>query len=284
MAIVHLKTLIPFLENIGAAPIWRLSQNFLVEANILDKIGRTASIQENSLVIDIGPGPGAFTEWLLEKKMRVVAVELDKKFAEALERFKCSALEVFHEDFLKFPLEKALKERLKEGEKGHVIANIPYHITTPILERLLPQEELIGSITLIVQKEMADRARALAGEEAYGSFSIFLQFYAEIKEVFTVSRENFYPKPKVDSAVIHLKLKKPDPRIDSEKFFQMTRRGFNQRRKMLKVSLKELYAQDLIEKSLSALGLDPKARPEELSLTHFIDFFLLLTADKDRNK
>jgi len=200
---------------------------------------------------------------MLEKGARVIAVEKDRKFAELLHRFDNTKLQIFEEDFLTFALDK----HLQEGTK--VIANLPYHLTTPILERLLPLFPLISSLTLMVQAEVGQRICASKGSKIYGSLSLFVQYYAEAHYGGKVSANCFYPKPNVDSAVIHLKLK-PRPARDNTLFFTIMRTAFQQRRKMLRASLSELFPKPRIEQVLRMHGINPQARPEQLSLEEFL--------------
>jgi len=252
-----------FLHEIGAFPKKGLSQNFLIDGNIVRKIVKTAGVEKNDTVVEIGPGPGALTAALLEAGATVLAVEKDQKFAEALKRLQTSdgRLAIYHEDFLEFDLSAVPK-------KSKVAANLPYHITTPILSRLVPLYDTLDSITVMVQKEVAGRMCAKAGGEEYGSLSIFLQFYCDIVYGFTVEPSCFYPRPKVRSSVVKLTLKKPPEVSSQERFFLMMRTAFQMRRKMLRASLKELYPD--IE---AVIGEESKKRPEELSLDDFLRLF-----------
>jgi 16S rRNA (adenine1518-N6/adenine1519-N6)-dimethyltransferase len=251
------------LYEIGAFPKKGLSQNFLIDGNIVRKIVKTAGVEKNNPVLEIGPGPGALTEALLEAGASVIAVEKDAKFAEALKRLQSpdNHLTIYQEDFLKFDLSTIPKNT-------KVVANLPYHITTPILSRLIPLYNTFTSITVMVQKEVASRMCAKAGEKEYGSLSLFLQFYCNITYGFTVEPTCFYPRPKVRSSVVKLTLKKPPDVSSEERFFLMMRTAFQMRRKMLLVSLKELYPE--IE---TVIGEESKKRPEELSLDDFLRFF-----------
>lgn len=253
------------LEQLGTKAKKNLSQNFLIDGNIVRKILAAASVQANDLVIEIGPGPGALTEALLQAGAHVLAIEKDPVFASALSRLQTAdgRLEVVTEDVLNFPFAAHLQG--KTGVK--VVANLPYHITTPILERLISLHENMESLTLMVQKEVAERFTAKKNTPEYGSLTIFLQVYSTARYCFTVEPTCFYPKPKVRSAVVHFTLKAPQGL--AEDFFRLTRTAFQKRRKMLRSSLRELHPPEIIEQALTAQGLNPEARPEDLSLDEF---------------
>lgn len=277
MPIYKPSELLDFLRSIGTNPKKALSQNFLIDGNIIRKIVKSANVNPGDVVLEIGPGPGSLTEALLEAKAHVIAVEKDKLLAKELERLKSSdrQLDVYSEDILEFPLESILKD-LKPNQKIKVIANLPYNITTPIIAKLIPLSHLISSLTLMVQLEVARRFTALPNTAMYGSFTVFLNFYSNPEFSFTVSKNCFYPVPKVESAIVTLHLKEKEKVSDSEAFFKMTRRSFEQRRKMLRASLKDLYPSEQVTEALVTLGLNPLSRPEELSLKDFIALFELL--------
>lgn len=268
-----------FLAEHGLAAKKSASQNFLIDANIVRKILTEAQIANNDLVLEIGPGPGALTESLLETGCEVIAVEKDAKLASFLKRFPGSEkLSVICADFLEFPLQKYMKNVLSQGNKAKVVANLPYHITTPILETLIPHHDLFSDLIIMVQKEVADRFVAQKGTKDYSSFTLFLQFFAKISYCFTVEPSCFHPRPSIQSAVVHLKLRPPPPVTNPDSFFIMLRTAFSQRRKMMRASLKKLYDSSLIERSLSQLGKNPLLRPEELSLDEFIKLYEILSS------
>lgn len=254
-----------FLQELGISAKKSLSQNFLIDGNILEKICRLAEVQLGDHILEIGPGPGALTEALLKKGALVTAVEKDKTFAKVLNRLG-NHLVVIEEDFLTIDLESLLKS----SQKFKVVANLPYQITTPILSKLVPCHHLISSIVVMVQKEVATRFVALPNTADYSSFTLFLQFYGNTTYGFTVGPNCFYPPPKVHSAVVKIDLK-PCPNISTDRFFQMTRMAFQQRRKMLRVSLKKNYP--YIEEALMKLDLGLTCRPEQLSLEQFISLY-----------
>lgn len=265
----------PFLEKLGVHPKKSLSQNFLIDGNILKKIALTANLQPEDVVVEVGPGPGSLTEELLKNGAHVIAIEKDTVFANALERLKNekNLLDIYCDDILQFQLEKTLTPYLPEGKKAKVIANLPYHLTTPIIIKFVEQQHLFSSLVLMVQEEVARRFTAKQKTSEYGSFTVFLNFYTNPKYAFTVSKKCFYPSPKVNSAIVVLELKKPPYVSNKDAFFEMTRTAFKQRRKMLRSSLRDLYQPKVIEACLSQIGQNPLARPEELSLEEFLKFF-----------
>ena len=260
-----------FLTGLGIAPRKALSQNFLIDGNILRKIIVASKVQAGDIVLEIGPGPGSLTEMLLDKGAKVIAVEKDEVLAKALERLKTPErnLEIHCQDIMKFPFEKFLKK----GDRAKVIANLPYHLTTPILASLVPQIDLFSSLTVMVQEEVGRRFVAHPDTSEYGSFSVFLNFYTKPHYDFTVSRKCFYPAPKVESAVVTLELH-PSPEVkDVTAFFKMTRTSFEHRRKMLRASLRDLYSPEAVTEALEYIGCNPLARPEVLSLEDFLKLF-----------
>jgi 16S rRNA (adenine1518-N6/adenine1519-N6)-dimethyltransferase len=265
-----------FLKEQGLHAKKRLSQNFLIDGNIIQKIVNSANIDAGDFVVEVGPGPGALTQALLEKGAHVLAVEMDPLFAKALSRLQTSdnRLEIAQDDILKFPLIESLRKR--QGKKCKVVANLPYHITTPILTLLLPHSDLVDSLTIMVQKEFADRMSAMTGTPEYSSFTVFLQFYSTLDHRFTVSPNCFYPRPKVHSSVVHCKLHPPLLNKEAEGFFQLTRTAFGQRRKMLRSSLKDLYGSEKVEQALTRISRPITVRPEELSIAEFISLYEIL--------
>jgi 16S rRNA (adenine1518-N6/adenine1519-N6)-dimethyltransferase len=265
MPIVNPTELHKFLNENNIRAKKSLSQNFLIDANIVNKIVAAASISSGDTVLEVGPGPGALTEQLLETKAHVIAVEKDSFFAEKLSRLP--EVKIFQEDILTFDV----KNNVPDGSK--VVANLPYSLTTNILQRFLPLHGQIKELVVMVQDEFARRITASPGNKDYGSFTVFTNFYSKPKYLFKISPSCFYPQPKVSSAIISLKLHAP-PQIPHEDFFKLTRTAFGQRRKMMRSTLKNDYP--AITSALEKLNLNPEARPESLSLQNFIDLFLEL--------
>lgn len=268
-----------FLDQLGISPKKRLSQNFLIDGNIIRNIVSVAKVHSEDTILEIGPGPGSLTQALLETGARIIAVEKDEILSRALERLQTSSqqLSVFCQDILTFPLKEEISRLIQGEKKAKVIANLPYHLTTPILVQIVPLRELFSSLTVMVQEEVARRFTAKPGTSEYGSFTLFLNFYTIPLYAFTVSRHCFYPVPKVDSAVVVLQLREPPLKgEDVEKFFQLTRSAFRHRRKMLRASLKDLFSSQRVEEALEMLGLNPLARPETLSLNQFLELYAIL--------
>lgn len=266
-----------FLESLGARPNKKLSQNFLIDGNILRNIVKAADVQPQDQVLEIGPGPGSLTEMLLEKGAYVVAVETDKILGQALERLNTPdrRLKVILADALKVPLSELFASFPDPQKPIKLISNLPYHITTPLLARFVTASEWISLILVMVQEEVAIRMSAHPGTKDYGSISVFLNFFAQVNYCFKVSRNCFYPVPKVDSAIVRIEPEPIEKNIDVDKFFKMTRSAFQQKRKSLRSSLKKLYPH--IEKALAELTLAPLTRPEELSCAQWISLYRKLS-------
>ena len=268
-----------FLNELNIHPKKGLSQNFLIDGNIIRKIIEVSQVKEEDVVLEVGPGPGSLTQALLEKNADVIAVEMDKVLAHELERLQTprKQLSIFCQDILTFSSQDHLPAVLKEGKKAKLIANLPYHLTTPILTRFCTEENYFSSLTVMVQEEMGRRMTAQPNTREYSSLTVFLNFYTEATYAFTVSRNCFYPIPKVESAIVVLKLKEPPLHgKEAEGFFKLTRTAFEQRRKMLRASLKSIYIPQSVEKALTQMGVSPLARPEMLSLQQFLTLYELL--------
>lgn len=276
MAIYKPTELLQFLQSLGVSPKKGLSQNFLIDGNIIKKIADTAQVQPGDVVLEIGPGPGALTEILLEKGAHVIAVEKDKVLAQALERLQTAdhRLHVYCDDIMEFDIEGVIRKFTQD--KAKVIANLPYHITTPILAYLVQRNTLFSNIVVMVQEEVARRFVGLPGTRDYSSFTVYLQFFSNPKFAFTVSRHCFFPPPKIESAVVMLEPKTPPIVSNQEAFFKLTRTAFGHRRKMLRASLKELYAPDAVMQALESMQINPLIRPESLSLNDWLTLFKLL--------
>jgi 16S rRNA (adenine1518-N6/adenine1519-N6)-dimethyltransferase len=240
-----------------------LGQNFLYDPSILNRIIQIAQLDREDLVVEIGPGTGRLTKMLAEKVEKVVAIELDDKLFTKLkvELAEYHNVELIHGDALKYSYEGLPQFK--------VVSNIPYYITTPIIFRLLEARKNLKSVTLTVQKEVAERVVAKPGGKDYGVLSLMIQYHAKPQLKFIIPKGAFRPVPKVDSAVVHIKiLEQPSVLVkDEEFFFRVIKTAFSQRRKMLSNSLKTLR-EDVKEK-LVELGIDPNRRPETLSIQEF---------------
>jgi 16S rRNA (adenine1518-N6/adenine1519-N6)-dimethyltransferase len=266
-----------FLNSLGVGAKKALSQNFLIDGNIIRKMVKTADLSSEDLVLEIGPGPGALTQALLEEGATVLAIEKDNTFANALPKLFADSdkLFVYNEDILAFPLEEKLAEILKPGQKAKVVANLPYHLTTPILSKLISLEDHISYIQVMVQEEVGRRMAASPATKEYGSLTVYLGYFAEVKYAFSVSRHCFHPSPKVDSAVICLTPREKPEVSSEENFFRLTRAAFGQRRKTLRASLRKLYSSEVVARALETMGKKALSRPEDLSLTDFVSLFKL---------
>jgi 16S rRNA (adenine1518-N6/adenine1519-N6)-dimethyltransferase len=277
MAMYKPTELLNFLNQLGIHPKKGLSQNFLIDGNIIRKIVKSSKVEAGDIVLEIGPGPGSLTQALLEVGATVVAVEKDPVLSQELHRLQTedNRLKIYCEDIMKFPMEDILTPLVKDHKKIKIIANLPYHLTTPILTLTTRLTGLFSSLTVMVQEEVGRRMAAQVGSKDYSSLSVFLRFYTDPHYAFSVSRHCFYPQPKVDSAVVVLSLHETPLKQNSEieNFFMMTRRAFEHRRKMLRSSLKELFPTFNFERALEGLGLNPLARPEELSLENFLALY-----------
>lgn len=252
-----------------------LGQNFLYDPSILGKIVQVAAINTEDLVVEIGPGHGRLTEMLAQKAKKVIAIELDKNLFEKLktELAFYSNLELIQGDALKFNYE--------DLPPFKVVANIPYYITTPIIFRLLKARKNLKSMTLTVQKEVAERITAKPGGKDYGVLSITVQYYAKPAIKFLIPKGAFRPVPKVDSAVLHIKiLEKPSVLVkDEEFFFKVVRTTFSQRRKMLSNTLKCIRRGT--KERLDEAGIDLNRRPETLSIEEFASLANILDLSQD---
>jgi 16S rRNA (adenine1518-N6/adenine1519-N6)-dimethyltransferase len=241
----------------------RLGQHFLFDPSILGRIVDAAGLSTEDTAVEIGPGPGALTRLLAERAKKVVAIELDEELFRRL-RIELAGymnIELIKGDALKFPFHTL--GRFK------VVSNIPYYITTPIIFTLLDAGRNLETMTLTIQKEVAERIVAAPGGKDYGVLSIMVQYCASPELKFIIPKEAFRPAPRVDSAVVHIEmLHGPRVRVkDEEMFYRVVRTAFSQRRKTLANSLKS-FGQN-VKDILARCGIDPQRRPETLSLAEF---------------
>lgn len=258
----------------------KFGQNFLIDTHVLDKICSESGLGKNDLAIEIGPGIGALTQYLAITAKAVVAVEIDKNLlpilGDTLKDYKNT--ELINADFLKVDLEKLIDECIQkygEFDNIRIIANLPYYITTPIIMNVLESYTHIDSITVMIQKEVADRMQAAPGSKNYGALSLAVQYYSDPYVVAFVPQNCFIPRPKVGSSVIRLDIYKDKPikTVNEKLMFQIIRAGFNQRRKTLVNSLINFeglqFSKNKIIHALSLLGKSEKIRGEALSLDEF---------------
>lgn len=253
----------------------KFGQNFLIDSNILESIVSAAHITKDDFVLEIGPGIGTMTQYLCEAARQVVAVEIDKMLIPILKDTlsEYDNVEVINQDVLKLDI-KALAQEKNNGKPIKVVANLPYYITTPIIMGLFESKVPIESITIMVQKEVADRMQIGPGSKDYGALSLAVQYYADAKVQLNVSASCFMPRPNVDSAVIKLTAhEKPVVDVDETLMFKVIRASFNQRRKTLVNGLKnssELdYTKEEIVQAIKAIGKEENIRGEKLTLEEF---------------
>lgn len=246
----------------------KFGQNFIVDKNIIHSIIQKAEIDENTLVIEIGPGAGSLTSELGKKAKNVLAYEIDESVKPILEKNIHSNTKIIYDDFLKRNVKEDIKEY--DYEKLYVVANLPYYITTPIIIKLIEDKLNIDKIVIMVQKEVGNRFKAKPNTKEYNSLSIFLNYHFNIKKILDVSRNVFIPKPNVDSIVVELTKKEKIPVKNEDIFFKLIRDSFRQKRKTLKNNLKN-YDLEKIEKVLNKYNLDLSVRAESLSIEIFID-------------
>ncbi len=256
----------------------KYGQNFLIDTNILENIISAAEVTKHDCVLEIGPGIGTMTQYLCENAREVVAVEIDKKLIPVLEDTLSGYdnVTIINEDILKTDI-NAIADEKNDGKPIKVVANLPYYITTPIIMGLFENNIPMESITVMVQKEVAQRMQVGPGTKDYGALSLAVQYYAEPRLMFTVPSGCFMPRPNVDSAVVKLtRRKEPPVAVKDEKFmFRIIRAAFNQRRKTLINSLNNAFdlslSKDDVSSALESMGLLPNIRGEALTLEQFAE-------------
>ncbi|MBO4505456.1 MAG: 16S rRNA (adenine(1518)-N(6)/adenine(1519)-N(6))-dimethyltransferase RsmA [Lachnospiraceae bacterium] len=255
----------------------KFGQNFLIDTHVLDKIIAAAGITKDDMVLEIGPGIGTMTQYLCENAGKVIAVEIDRTLVPILENDTLSEYDNFriiNEDVLKLDLKKLIEEE-NGGRPIKVAANLPYYITTPIVMKLLEERLPIDNITVMVQKEVAERMQAGPGSKDYGALSLAVQYYADAYIAANVPPNCFMPRPNVGSAVIRLTLhSEPPVKVRDEKLmFALIRASFNQRRKTLQNGINnspELnFSKESVSAALQQMGLPETVRGEALTLEQF---------------
>ncbi|MDQ0352647.1 16S rRNA (adenine1518-N6/adenine1519-N6)-dimethyltransferase [Alkalibacillus filiformis] len=256
-----------------------LGQNFLIDVNILENIVSKADVDEDCIVIEVGPGIGALTEQIAKKAKHVYAFEIDGRLIDVLEDTLSPYhnVTVYQQDILEVDLQSFIEEHVKQGEKVKVVANLPYYITTPILMKLLTSHLPVDSITVMMQKEVAARMSADPNSKDYGSLSIAVQYYTTSKVVMNVPKTCFMPQPNVDSAILQLNVRsQPKVHVEHEGlYFEIVQASFGQRRKTLKNNLKRAFSDEIDGETLDGLfkeaSIDPSRRGESLSLEEFAE-------------
>jgi 16S rRNA (adenine1518-N6/adenine1519-N6)-dimethyltransferase len=261
------------LREYGLTPRKRLGQHFLVDRNILKKIVHTARVEKEDVILEVGPGLGEMTQALASQARRVIAVEIDSKLGAVLEeKFQdASNVRIVRDDILKTDFRRLFDP----GDYPiKVVANLPYQISTPLLFRFIESREIFSTLTLMLQREVAERMVAPPGKKQYGPLSVFIQSFFDLSICFLVKPSAFVPPPGVESAVVHLSWKeKPSVEARDEEWFRRVVKGcFCYRRKTLINALKHSglplpqYPEQVIEK----IGIDPQRRPETLSIEEFV--------------
>lgn len=260
----------------------KFGQNFLIDTGVLEKIIREADITSNDCVLEIGPGIGTMTQYLCENARQVIAVEIDKTLIPILGDTLSAYdnVQVINEDILKVDINE-ICEKYNDGRPIKVVANLPYYITTPIIMGLFESHVPLDSITIMVQKEVADRMQCGPGTKDYGALSLAVQYYSDPEIVANVPPNCFMPRPNVGSAVIKLKrFSEPPVDVNDEKYmFKLIRASFNQRRKTMVNGLMSGglgLTKEQIADALEKMGLSPTIRGEALTLAQFAELANLL--------
>ena len=268
------------MKKYGITANKKLGQNFLIDDNVIEKIVDSSGITNEDLVIEIGSGLGTLTKELLEKASKVICIELDDRMISILKDrfFMYNNFEIINEDVLKVDLNKLINENKKNGKikNAKIVANLPYYITTPIIMKLLEEELDIESITVMIQKEVADRLTEIPGGKNGGAITYTVYYYAEAKELLTVPNNSFVPEPEVESEVIRLTLRnKPVIEVvDEQKFFALIKASFMQRRKTLLNAISNSglnISKEKMEQILQDLNIDTKIRGEALTIEQFAE-------------
>ncbi|WP_439749782.1 16S rRNA (adenine(1518)-N(6)/adenine(1519)-N(6))-dimethyltransferase RsmA [Ileibacterium valens] len=252
-------------------------QNFIVEPGVVDKIAKAACGNEGASVIEIGPGIGALTQYLCEYAPEVVAYEIDPRFPPILEKeIDSDHLKVILQDFLETDVDKVLEDFEKQNKKVRFAGNLPYYITTPILFKLFEATHPVDAITVMMQKEVADRFAARPSSKEYNALSVITQYRTDIKKIMDVNRNVFWPSPNVGSSVLQFTFKNDHPiPVEQEKeFFELVKACFTQRRKTIYNNLQE-YMKDNEAASaiLEKAGIPLNTRAQQLELSDFIRLF-----------
>ena len=264
------KKMKELLEKYGFSLKKKFGQNFIVDENIINSIISKSEIDKDTLVIEIGPGAGSLTYKLAKASKNVLCYEIDTTLQDVLKEniSDCDNVEVIYQDFLQANVLKDLEKY--SYNKLYVVANLPYYITTPIIIKMIEDGIPIDKMVVMVQKEVGDRFKAVPSTKDYGSLSVFLNYYFDVRKLLDVSCNVFLPKPNVDSIVVEFKKKENVPEVfDKNLFFKLIRDSFSQKRKTLRNNLKG-YDLRVIEQTLNKFGYDLSIRAEQLSLEVFV--------------
>ena len=265
------------LNSYGLKAKKRFGQNFLIDKLIIDRIVEESNILENDVVIEIGPGIGNLTEELLKKAKLVIAFEIDEDMIKILkDRFKDGAnLIVINKDILQVNMDEIKEKYVDDGTSIKVVANLPYYITTPIMFKLFKDASFIQSMTIMVQKEVADRIVAAPGSKDYGILSINTKYYGKSRKLFDVPNMSFTPIPNVISSIVKIDIRKIYSVRDEELFFRIVKASFAQRRKKLINSIENSNMIDIDKEELKTIlnknNISENTRAEEIDITKYID-------------
>lgn len=252
-----------------------LGQNFLTDENIVLKIVDALELKDDEVVLEVGPGMGSLTQKLADRAYKVYAVEIDSRAVEMLKETlsEYDNIEIINKDILKTNLKDILDEEIKDGRKIKFISNLPYYITSPILMKVLEDEVEFKNIVVMLQKEVATRLNAKVNSKDYSSFTVAVDYYADVERLFNVPKTVFVPMPKVDSTVLRITPRKKDGiEVKDEKvFFKVVKAAFLNRRKMVFNSLANGLSlnKDLLKQALINSGLDEKVRAENITIEQF---------------
>ncbi|MBQ3816674.1 MAG: 16S rRNA (adenine(1518)-N(6)/adenine(1519)-N(6))-dimethyltransferase RsmA [Clostridia bacterium] len=271
MKLADFKTIEQILLKNGFSFKKSLGQNFIIDESVCPRMAQSVCDEETG-VLEIGPGIGVLTSELAKRAKKVVAIELDERLKKVLPVTlgAFNNIEVIYADVMKLDLQEIIASRFKECKKVCICANLPYYITSPIIMHLIESKLAVESITVMVQKEAAERLSAKVGTRQAGAVTVAVNYYAQAEVLFNVSKNSFYPAPKVDSAVIKLKVRKRAPVEvkDEKQFFRLVKACFAQRRKTLINTVSNTAGIDkqTLKNALKAIGLDETVRGEQLDM------------------
>jgi len=279
LGLINMASIRQELKEHGLTPKKRLGQHFLVDRNILGKVIRTAQVEKADVVLEIGPGLGEMTTALAKRAKKVFAIEIDPTLAEILKKKLTDVpnVEIIKKDVLEVDFNELFEQ---ERNPIKVVANLPYQISTPLLFRLIESRHAFSTLTLMLQKEVAERIVAIPGGKEYGPLSIFVQMVSNPSIRLFVKPSAFFPPPKVGSAVIHIEWRKrPMVELSDEAWFKKVVRGcFGYRRKTLINALRhsDLTLPNDLDSRIRKIGIDPRRRPETLSIQEFVSLAEIL--------
>ena len=266
-------------EKYGVYTKKSFGQNFIIEPKIVEKIADAAIQDPSDLVIEVGPGIGALTQFLCEKSDHVIAFEIDERLPRVLEQeIGFEHLELIMQDFLEADIDSIIEERRQEGQRVDFVSNLPYYITTPSLFKLFEAKVHNDSITVMMQKEVADRFMAKVGSKEYNALSVITQYRCNLKRVMDVNRNVFWPSPNVGSTVLQFTFRTDQPKIDESRFVALVKACFVQRRKTLLNNLQTwLESKDKALALLENAGIEPATRAQQLEVKDFLRLYESLT-------